>query len=59
MVSRSCDKLVDKNHKPFQAETVIQALLKDINSMEIERPNALGIVLNFGTVVINSGTDQN
>lgn len=52
------DKLVDKNHKPFQAETVIQALLKDINSMEIERPNALGILMNFGTVVINSGTDQ-
>jgi len=37
------DKIVDKNHKPFQAETVIQALLKDINSMEIERSNVLGI----------------
>jgi hypothetical protein len=52
------DKLIDKDHKPFQEEHIIQAMLKDVVSLEIERPNALGMLLNFGTVIINSGTDQ-
>jgi len=52
------DKVLDKDHKPFQAEQVVQAFLEDIQSMEVERENVFEMLFNFGTVVINSGTDQ-
>ena len=52
------DKVLDKDHKPFKQETVVQAFLEDIQSMEVERENFFQMMFNFGTVVINSGTDQ-
>jgi len=52
------DKVLDKDHKPFRQETVVQAFLEDIQSMEVERENFFQMLFNFGTVVINSGTDQ-
>lgn len=52
------DKVLDKDHKPFRQETVVQAFLEDIQSMEVERENLFQMLFNYGTVVINSGTDQ-
>ena len=52
------DKLVDRDQKPFQEEHIVQAFLENIQSLEIQRENLLEMVLNFGTLIINSGTDQ-
>jgi hypothetical protein len=52
------DKILDKDHKPFQEEHIVQAFLNDILSMEIERENLFEIFLNYGTVIINTGTEQ-
>lgn len=52
------DKLLDKYHKPFQEERIVQAFINDILSMEIERDNPIEVLFNIGTVVINTGTAQ-
>lgn len=52
------DKVLDKDHKPLQDEHVVQAFLEDVLSMEVERENLFEMMFNFGTVVINSGSDQ-
>lgn len=54
----SPDRVLDKDHKPFQEENINQAFLNNIQSMEIERENILEMLFNFGTLVINAGTDQ-
>jgi hypothetical protein len=52
------DKLIDRDHKPFQEENITQALLDSVLSLEVERENFLEMLFNYGTVVINSGSDQ-
>lgn len=52
------DKLLDKYHKPFQEERIVQAFINDVLSMEIERDNPIEVLFNIGTVVINTGTAQ-
>jgi uncharacterized membrane protein YqjE len=52
------DRVLDKDHKPFQEESVVQAFISNILSMEIERENLFELLFNYGTVIINSGTDQ-
>jgi hypothetical protein len=52
------DKVLDKDHKPLQEEHVVQAFLEDVLSLEVERENLFEMMFNFGTVVINSGSDQ-
>lgn len=52
------DRLLDKYHKPFQEERIVQAFINDILSMEIERDNPMEVLFNIGTVVINTGAEQ-
>jgi uncharacterized membrane protein YdbT with pleckstrin-like domain len=49
------DQIFDIERKPLGQEVKKTAPLESILSIEHERANLLGIILNFGTVVINVG----
>jgi uncharacterized membrane protein YdbT with pleckstrin-like domain len=49
------DQIIDIEKKPLGREEKKTANLDDILSVEHERANLLGILLNFGTVTINVG----
>ncbi len=52
------DKIIDSEKKPLGDEVTKSAPLENIFSMELERKGFIGVVFNFGNVVINTGTDS-
>jgi CRP-like cAMP-binding protein len=53
------DKIIDSERKPLGDEITKSAPLSNIQSLDYQRIGILGILLNFGTVYIRIGTDQN
>jgi len=54
----TADKIIDSEKKPLGDEVTKSAPLENIFSMELERKGFIGVVFNFGNVVINTGTDS-
>jgi hypothetical protein len=52
------DKIIDSERKPLGDEVTKSAPLENIIGLDYERLGFLGVVLNFGNVVINVGTDN-
>jgi len=52
------DKIVDSERKPLGSEVTKSAYLENILSLDSERLGLLGIMLNFGNVIINVGTEN-
>jgi len=52
------DKILDSERKPLGEEKTKSAPLENIQSLDTERRGFLEIVLNFGNVVINVGTES-
>jgi hypothetical protein len=52
------DKIIDSERKPLGDEITKSAPLENIIGLDSERHGILGVVLNFGNVVINVGTDN-
>jgi len=51
------DKIIDTMKKPLGDEVTKSAPLENIQSLDYERHGILGILLNFGDVIINVGTE--
>jgi hypothetical protein len=54
----SDEQIVDINHKPLSSEEKRSAALNNIQSVEYQRIGLLGLVLDYGTVLIRIGDDQ-
>jgi hypothetical protein len=52
------DKIIDSERKPLGTEFTKSAPLENIIGLDFERLGFLGVVLNFGNVVINVGTEN-
>jgi hypothetical protein len=52
------EKIIDSERKPLGDEITKSAPLENIIGLDYERLGFLGVVLNFGNVVINIGTDN-
>jgi hypothetical protein len=52
------DKIIDSERKPLGDEISKSAPLENIIGLDYERFGLLGVMLNFGNVVINIGTDN-
>jgi hypothetical protein len=52
------DKIIDSERKPLGDEITKSAPLENIIGLDYERIGFLGVVLNFGNVVINVGTEN-
>ena len=52
------EKLIDSERKPLGDEITKSAPLENIIGLDYERLGFLGVVLNFGNVVINIGTEN-
>ena len=52
------DKIIDSERKPLGDEVTKSAPLENIIGLDYERLGFLGVVLNFGNVIINVGTDN-
>lgn len=52
------DKIIDSERKPLGDEITKSAPLENIIGLDYERIGFLGVVLNFGNVIINVGTDN-
>jgi hypothetical protein len=52
------DKILDSERKPLGDEITKSAPLENIIGLDYERLGVLGVVLNFGNVIINVGTDN-
>ena len=52
------DKIIDSERKPLGDEITKSAPLENIIGLDYEKLGFLGVVLNFGNVVINVGTDN-
>jgi hypothetical protein len=52
------EKIIDSERKPLGDEITKSAPLENIIGLDYERLGFLGVVLNFGNVVINVGTDN-
>jgi hypothetical protein len=52
------DKIIDSERKPLGDEITKSAPLENIIGLDYERLGLLGVVLNFGNVVINVGADN-
>jgi uncharacterized membrane protein YdbT with pleckstrin-like domain len=52
------DKIIDSERKPLGSEVTKSAYLDNILSLDYERLGLLGILLNFGNVIINVGTEN-
>jgi hypothetical protein len=52
------DKIIDSERKPLGDEITKSAPLENIIGLDYERLGFLGVVLNFGNVIINIGTDN-
>ncbi len=51
------DKLIDSMKKPLGDEVTKSAPLANIQSLDYERKGIIGVLLNYGNVMINVGTD--
>ena len=54
----TADKILDSERKPLGEEKTKSAPLENIQSLDTERRGFLEILLNFGNVVINVGTES-
>ncbi len=54
----TADKIIDSERKPLGDEITKSAPLENIIGLDYERFGILGVLLNFGNVVINVGTDN-
>ena len=54
----TADRIIDSERKPLGDEVSKSAPLENILSMDYERLGILGILLNYGNVVINVGTEN-
>jgi hypothetical protein len=52
------DKLIDSMKKPLGDEVTKSAPLANILSLDYERKGIIGILLNYGNVMVNVGTDK-
>jgi hypothetical protein len=52
------EKIIDSERKPLGAEVTKSAPLENIIGLDSEKLGFLGVVLNFGNVVINIGTEN-
>ena len=52
------DKIIDSERKPLGDELTKSAPLENIIGLDYEKLGFLGVVLNFGNVIINVGTDN-
>lgn len=52
------DKIIDSERKPLGTEITKSAPLENILSLDYERIGLLGVLLNMGNVIINTGTDK-
>ncbi len=52
------DKIIDSERKPLGDEITKSAPLENIIGLDYERLGFLGVVLNFGNVIINVGADE-
>ncbi len=52
------EKIIDSERKPLGTEITKSAPLESIIGLDYERLGFLGVVLNFGNVVINIGTEN-
>ena len=52
------DKIVDSERKPLGDEITKSAPLENIIGLDYEKLGFLGVVLNYGNVIINVGTDN-
>ncbi len=52
------DKIIDSERKPLGDEITRSAPLDNIIGLDYERLGILGVVLNFGNVIINVGTEN-
>jgi hypothetical protein len=52
------DRIIDSERKPLGDEITKSAPLENIIGLDYERLGFLGVVLNFGNVIINVGTDN-
>jgi hypothetical protein len=52
------DKIIDSERKPLGDEITKSAPLENIIGLDFERIGFLGVVLNFGNVIINVGTEN-
>jgi hypothetical protein len=52
------EKIIDSERKPLGDEITKSAPLENIIGLDYERLGFLGVVLNFGNVIINIGTDN-
>jgi hypothetical protein len=52
------DKIIDSERKPLGDEITKSAPLENIIGLDYERLGFLGVVLNFGNVIINIGTEN-
>jgi hypothetical protein len=52
------EKIIDSERKPLGDEITKSAPLENIIGLDYERLGFLGVVLNFGNVIINVGTDN-
>jgi hypothetical protein len=54
----TADKIIDSERKPLGDEITKSAPLENIIGLDFERLGMLGVLLNFGNVIINIGTDN-
>jgi hypothetical protein len=52
------EKIIDSERKPLGDEITKSAPLENVIGLDYERLGFLGVVLNFGNVIINIGTDN-
>jgi hypothetical protein len=52
------DRIIDAERKPLGTESIKSAPLENILSLDYERIGLLGVLLNMGNVIINTGTDK-
>ena len=54
----TAEKIIDSERKPLGDEITKSAPLENIIGLDFERLGFLGVVLNFGNVIINIGTEN-
>jgi len=52
------EKIIDSERKPLGTQITKSAPLENIIGLEFEQHGFLGVVLNFGNVIINIGTEN-
>ena len=52
------DKLIDSMKKPLGDEVTKSAPLANIQSLDYERKGIIGVLLNYGNVIVNVGIDK-